>query len=372
MKKIAPIFVASLVLFEIFAFFLVSTSNRALSKTLALAGQTQTLVLPNAHVAPSLEKILPAFWASLLITLTGGVALSFILCLGIVFIFPSLAFQSRHSRLFFQVYGTGIVLSGLIVFALADTSLFHRARDYVLLSSRPGIQLNNFYYQYAPYAVQAITPPRGHPVSPCWLDGLIPGKNDRFYLIRSLCQVGLLGALPLVCSLIIFSGIHRLFRCKASPTTAVFLSGVSLVVLVLAGLWYLYPQNDPTDLTTLNARLASPSSRTRIQALRTLYQKRIPPDQIPEYLHQPLKTKHIAEKYWLAMVLSRPGASGNNLDYLYQLLNDSSLNVRCAAIKSLSALGCSPASKAWFQEITENSLHWYEQQTALAALRKCR
>jgi len=51
-----------------------------------------------------------------------------------------------------------------------DRGVFLRARDYLLLTNRPGVVLNNFYYNCTLYAAEAIKTPLQKQVKTCWID----------------------------------------------------------------------------------------------------------------------------------------------------------------------------------------------------------
>ena len=435
MKRIIAVFLTSLGVFEIFSFMVIYFSNKDLAETITLLSQTSHLMVPNIHVLPSLGKILPAFCASLFITFTAGVALSLIICLVAMILVRSLVFESSLSSLFFLVCLAGFILSGLIFFANTDASVFLRARDTFLLSSKPGTILNDFYYRYTPYAARAINSPLQQQMKICRIDseishgsalntlllksgwinipnqsaatliiekdseGLVllkqagktilsvsmddfeddpvrylkefSQKTDTRFLLRSGCSVGLLVATPFVCFMILFSAMFFLYTRWTGHKPAIYLSGISMVALALIALSYLNPPVVSTDISTL---LDAKNTQVRTEALRILYQKGGNMRQIPAYLNRPsngklIAEKSIAEKYWLAMVLSNPYPK--NIPYIKELIKDDALNVRCAAIKALSRSGCSLESIKLFKEIVETSPHWYEQYYALNAFRSC-
>lgn len=430
MKKIIIVFLTSLTIFEIFSFIVVYFSNQELLETITILNKTCHLVVPNIHVLPSLGNVLPAFCGSLFITFTAGVGLSLISCLVAMTRVRPGVFQSGQSSLFLMVSLAGFILSGLIFFSNTDSSVFLRARDSLLLSNKPGTMVNNFYYRYTPYAAQAINNPQQKQMKICWIESKIPQnqslitlllkfgwinvpnpsaasliiekssedlvslkqkdkiilsvsmesfeddpghylkefsqKTDAGFLLRSSCAAGLLVATPFVCFMMLFSAMFFLYTRWTGHKPAIYLSGISMVALALMGLFYLNPLVVSTDITTL---LEAKNTRVRIEALRILYWKGGNISQIPTYLNRPLGEKSIAEKYWLAMVLSNPHP--RNIPYIKRLIKDNALNVRCAAIKALSLSGCSKDSIKLFTQIAETSPHWYEQSYALNAFRSC-
>jgi hypothetical protein len=193
-------------------------------------------------------------------------------------------------------------------------------------------------------------------------------KTDHRFLIRALCSAGLFMVTPFVCFMILFSGIFFLYTRWINYKPAIYLSGVSMVAFALACHLFLNPFLGSKDIKTM---LDSQNTRTRIEALRILYKKGGNIGQIPKYLNGPLSEKSIAEKYWLAKVLSNPFTKDQNIFHIEQLINDDALNVRYASIKALSLSGCSEESIKLFREIIKTSPQWYEQSHALSAFRSC-
>lgn len=419
--------------FEGFSFFLVYFSNQDLLNTITIIKQTRHLIVPNAHVMPSLERFLPAFFASLFITLTAGIVVSLMMCCLAMPIVKPRVFKTQNSSLFFLICIAGFVISGLIYFFLADKSIFLRARDYLFLSSRPGILMNNFYYKYTLYAAQAVNSPLQAQMKTCWIDSQVPektqvknillksgwitipdkskaflrieisGKNlafqnnnqtivsvsekkfmndpihylkkfsqktDHLFFLKALCFVGLFFMLPFVCFMILFATLFFLYNLLTGYNLAVFFAGVSMVAVAGTALLYLYPITGSKDMKSLKAMLASQKSRPRIEALRIVYTKKADLWQFQEYLNQSLQDRSIAEKYWILKILSN-SCTAKNIHVIKDLIQDKALNVRYSAIKALSSCDCSDASKQLFKKIAETSRQWYEQYYALNAFRGC-
>ncbi|HKK91424.1 MAG TPA: HEAT repeat domain-containing protein [Desulfobacteraceae bacterium] len=433
MKKPLFVFVVTLAGFQLFSFFLVYLSNQDLLETLTQLARQGHLVVPNARVQPSLAKILPAFYGSLFITATGGVTLALVLSLGSVLVFRPRFFSTAQGMWFSLVLGGSLSLCIALVLFFSGPSLFLKTRDYLLLSNRPGTVINDFYYRYTLHASQAVVSPLQKQIKPVWVDPAIPGrkrlvgmlekrgwvaaknrpgalmvvafagngrlwlknkkktvvslsleaflddpltpidefseKTDTMAFLRLLCFAGLVAALPLVCYAGIFTVL--LFGCTrvAGRKTALFLSGLLMVMMVLAVMVYLNPSMDSDKIETM---LASEKSRIRIYALRRFSRTGRPASRISFYFQQPLAEKSTAERYWMANVLANSPGSRKNRAFLMALAADPALNVRCAAIRALASSGCWETTAGFFEEIIRRSGHWYEQRYALNALRHCR
>ena len=91
-----------------------------------------------------------------------------------------------------------------------------------------------------------------------------------------------------------------------------------------------------------------------------------------DYCKSALNSTSIAEKYWFAKALSKRGkGTKNSIAYLKTLLKDDSVNVKCASISALSALGCHKNTLKIFKNLIIKSQEWYIQQYAYRALKKC-
>ncbi len=144
MKPPVFVFFVTLAGFQLFSFFLVYSSNQELLETVTQLARQGHLVVPNGRVQPSLAKVLPAFYGSLFITATGGVALALVLGLGSLLVFRPRLFSTAKGGAFFLVLGGSIFLCILLVLFFAPPSLFLKTRDYLLLSNRPGTVINDF------------------------------------------------------------------------------------------------------------------------------------------------------------------------------------------------------------------------------------
>ncbi|MFO7884076.1 MAG: hypothetical protein R6U68_04575 [Desulfobacteraceae bacterium] len=434
-KRMVPVFLISLVCFEIFSFFLVFASNHALFNTMVILNTTPHIVVPNHLVLPSLNQILPAFYGSLFITVTGGTAVSSTICLGVCLMSAPRVFQNKKFLIFLSV-----TIVGGIFFISANhsgPSIFLKTRDFLLLAGRPGTLVNNFYYKYTLYASQAISAPLQKQIKTCWIDSKIDKKKqlsrvlekngwlavntkkaflivekksdnavvlkhrhkvivsasltgflkepfvsikefsrkmDNTAVIRLICLAGLVLFLPLICCALVFSGFFYLYALAADTDFAFFLSLVTLAAMVFFLALYINPGCCTHTTASL---LTSESKRERIHGLMGVYMKSgCCRAGIDPYLEKPLNELSVPEKYWLAQILSRHGSENSNTkkyrDYLKKLIEqETSVNVKCAAVKALAASGCTEDSRKIFHNIINTSPHWYVQHYALNAIRHC-
>ena len=200
-----PVFLG-LVAAQVIATFHVYLSNAHLYRTLVLIKEAGYLVVPNAHIMPSLLKWGPAFFGGLFFTLTLGAGLailsfsaawswkrlfrkrkSFLILLLVlwsaclvsinlrgviplaslyVLVIPPLVFWTGEKWLPAnkrkQSGWTGLLhVAPLLALALlwgsqAEKSLFLDLRDYLLLSNPAGARINKFYYDYTLYPAEVF------------------------------------------------------------------------------------------------------------------------------------------------------------------------------------------------------------------------
>ena len=429
-----------MILLEIASFFFIYHSNHNLYTTLNNLKISGNIIVPNNYVLPSLEKILPAFYSSLFILFTGGIAVSLIICICVI-LFWQIKFQrngNSYALTFPPGFLVSLTISILMVIFFADQSIFLRTRDYLLLSTPPGRAINNFYYRFTPYAAQAVNPPFKRQIKACftapeiygdgntirilskfgWLntkkksnaslvvekslngDLIFKHKNkailtvstekfhqnpalwlkkysqktDCAFLIRVFCAAGLFIGLPFFCFIVVF----RLFflicrRLKMSSNNASVLSGMLISVFTVVLLIYLNPVNFHAgikNIKTLQHMLNSKNCRARIEGLRIIYHLNENIWQFPDYCRLHVDTSSIAEKYWLVKVLSKSGAE-KNIFYLKKLLKTRSINVQSAVIKALSNFKCSNDLAVIYTDTIMKSRHWYVQQAAYNAFKRC-
>ncbi|MCP4118388.1 MAG: hypothetical protein GY737_23935 [Desulfobacteraceae bacterium] len=338
-----------------------------------------------------------------------------------------------HSTCFI-VFILAAVVTGSSFYVAADRGIFLRARDYLLWSFAPGQRICQWYYDNTSYASQALKSPLKQQVKPCWIDPgsnrpdrisrlvsrygwlEIPDKRDDCLVIESseangmnlylggrkivstnleqffkrpgsvlkrysekidtmamfrlICLVGLIIALPLAIFttlfLCLFYSFSRIFKEKSSSIGA----GIVTTMLAVLMLFYLNPVKTKNPADNLQARLSASSPRIRIEGLRNLVRTK---NNILKYKNavDHLLAGSVPERYWLANAL-RLSPGGTAIHFLERLANDRSINVQCAALKALAGRGCGNRSRLIFRERIENSRHWYVQQVAYGALKRCR
>ncbi len=372
-KKLICIFFTSLFCLEIPSFFFIYQSNHALYKTLMTLKPAGNMVVPNGPVVSTLVQIMPAFYSSLFILFTAGIFISLLICLvSILFLKPDFK-EQRIIIPYLSIFFAALVVSGIALVILADKSIFIRTRDYLLLSSTPGIAVNNFYYKYTPYAARAINRCLLNPEKSWWP---APACFVRFF-----CEKGLFVGLPLFCFMmlywLIFGACRKLMAGKAAMIASGFLiSGITIATLLYLSPVNLKQINNSSDfkLKSIGTMLASPKTKTRIEALRILYKSRKGIWNFPEYYKACIRSESIAEKYWLANVFSISNADNTAKSefYLNKLIKDDSLNVKCAAIKALSKLSCNDDTLKILKDLIQTSPEWYVQQSARRAYIRCK
>ncbi len=245
--------------------------------------------------------------------------------------------KSRH-KILILVLIISISTTCIFYYFNCDRSVFLRARDYLLLSTKQGEILNDFYYRYNLYAVEAI-------------------KSTSYKQIRLFCLVGLTVILPIILYSGIFLSIfclinhfiinYNLFyfitvmniRSYISATVA----GVITVLISLFILYIFYPVSLMNDPIYTQKMLEHSDYRLRTEGLRKLCNKKNGTagnrESIWNYQQsiQNAMSGSTVEKYWLANAF---GAAKRReaLPYIEKLLEDRSINVQCAAIEAMTAV----------------------------------
>jgi hypothetical protein len=433
MRRLFPIFFISMGISGILSFFWVYRSNLGLQKELMVLTQAGHTVVPNHHVLPSLSQFFPALYSSLFISLTAGVFLSLFTCccIFVFHVFSKNRHRTCHPHISFLIFLLAAVM--LMGVFLADRSIFHRVRDYVLLPHPVGISITNFYYTYSPYAAHAVARPIDKTVKSCWISPDIPEKNhlavilarfgwlavenrqetmftierlpgrqlgfqhngdpvvsvsrDTFFLqpehllqqyskaidharfIRTLSAAGLFFGLPL-------TGIPGLFFCfmwvagKIMPQPyPVVASAIFSAGAVAAILLLLYPPAAPDSVEKARKMLASENTKHRIEAIRMLYRSN-QISSVETVFPGQLDECNIAERYWIAKALSKSDTQ-QSIHTLKKLAADPAPIVAKAAIKSLGARSCDTDTVDLFKHQISDSPHWYVQIAAWNAVKKC-
>ena len=87
----------------------------------------------------------------------------------------------------FLFAGISFLLVAGLFYVQCDKGIFLRARDTLLLETRIGKAVNEFYYTYTLYAAQAIQSPLQQQIKTCWVD---PKFSNRRSIKRALARYG--------------------------------------------------------------------------------------------------------------------------------------------------------------------------------------
>ena len=386
-------------------------------------------------MTPGLVNVTSVFYASAFITLTGGlfVALTASLLVAVFTGGRQTVWSVRQAASRLAVPGGALALSFLIVFLFADASIFHRVRDYLLLSNPAGKALVEAYYQYSPMAAHAVQSPCDRVIKTVWVSPGVPkrervvrlfcrggwtavekqdrascvirpdakgevalqsGKKtvltvprDEFiarpgnwlqtfcdrihhtWWVGWVCLAGLLAGIPLLILGMFFYGVFFLASVRQSPGKARVTAGLMLVAGAVVLVAVLYPARFGSFGDPV-AALWSPDPRDRIEALRILYGQGEDIGGIPGYVAGHLNSSHVAERYWIAKNLSR-GGGPENLKVLGMLLNDPQIVVASAAAGALAKRPCSAEAVGLLQQAAARRGQWYLQIRLRNALRRC-
>jgi hypothetical protein len=181
-------------------------SNAALAHTLTLLGDAGYVTVPNRQILETLQGLGPAFLGGLFFTLSVGAALS-ILSIAGAWVWDRVFSRNKFSLAFLMapilvflillnsrgfcpvessyfiaipigvfiaaqkwtprqprrwvwvnrvVQSLSLVLLAILWMTQMDGQMFLRIRDHLLLSNRPGMAINDFYYTYSLYPAQAF------------------------------------------------------------------------------------------------------------------------------------------------------------------------------------------------------------------------
>ena len=143
------------------------------------------------------------------------------------------------------------------------------------------------------------------------------------------------------------------------------LFSVACGLLILCFLKFYYYQ--PIDANDLAKAIASDRFRTRISALRNIYNADIEIGEYPQRVKM-IDSDYIPERYWLALTLGK-SRMPRTYDELMLLINDPDFNVVYMAIRGLGLRGERKAVKEILHYM-ESSENWYVQLYAYKSLRK--
>lgn len=418
---------------SVVSFFYVHYSNLELQKTLALLNENGYVTVPGHNIYLSLDKFFPTFYSSLFISFTAG--FFFVLVIGSSILLYRL-FQETSPANFRLYASTALITLAAVILTgsfIADRSIFHRVRDYILLPNPIGTAVNKFYYTYTPYAANAVAAPIEKQFKSCWIAPDVPDRDriinalskfgwiavpnkintsliininttrqltfefkkkvivlanvnkflnnpkyslneysqkiDSASFLRSICHAGLIIGLPLFLFILLFVIFTFFFKRILTHPSAILISGILIFLLMTGGLLFLYPPGKPGDDKTIRNMLHSETPKTRIEALRAIYAQ-TNTKRFEAYCHTHLNSEFTAERYWIAKVLSK-NDSPQSLDMLHNFLNDRSAIVVKASIKSLHSRTCHKKTVNLLNGLILGNPHWYVQISAMNALRRC-
>ncbi|NWH05650.1 HEAT repeat domain-containing protein [Desulfobacter latus] len=363
MKKLFQLFFISLGICAAFFFLLTTVSNRSLYYSLT-AGGTPLPPVPNALILPTLLEFDSALLGSLFFTLTAGILISLCICVIFVVADKRNPIQAADKQRLTWL-GITLTLSVLLLLIMADTSVFHRIRDYLLLPNALGRAFTRFYYTYSPYAVTVLKPYASNGLE------TIGYLSILYSILGGLCRLGLIAAAPLFIFISLYYVLAEAASLLFSFRIANCIAALFMVVNIAGTLVYLYPspnKNNPLDITAL---LYSNQNRYRVEGLRRMYKSGIAPRQFQRHLHNASTSPFISERYWAAKVLSKI-KTGPSIRLLQHMTQDRAIATAAAAAGSLAEISCSPATIAHLKRVAENRPEWYIQAAAVKGIRKCR
>jgi len=481
-KEISKAFAAALILSCLFSWIYIFHSNTNLAAEIAKLKAEGHLVVPNGHALDLLSSAITAFWGSLFFVLTAGVMvaeasiiswllifkmitrrngalisylapwaiINLALNLGhfswltaahtliIPIIIPIILRKINKNSLSFKKHGQAFIPFVIAIsitvscfFIWADRGIFIRTRDYLLLSNAPGQMLNKWYYDYTPYASEALKSPIKKQVKSCWIDPKIinvtrikdtlsahgwlatadktkaslvletsnnqslnfnhgsrvilsvevndflksPGQylkgysaiTDTMSMFRLLCLGGVTIGFPFLLFAMVFLFIGWVCSQFLPPKVSNLMAPFLTVMVSIMILFYLNPREIKPGRKIIEEALNGFSPRTRIEAIRVIINTRSDILNYRENIKRVMQGT-LPERYWLANALGlSPGREA--IFFLEQLAFDNSINVQCAAIRGLSRKKDNKISNSIFRKKIEGSPNWYVQQKAYGELK---
>lgn len=320
-----------------------------------------------------------------------------------------------------------VSITGVFYYVKSDKGIFLRVRDYLLLSNSYGQAINDFYYSYTLYAVEAIKPSVKSRIDEISTLKVYSDKikeefnqnivsdnslDDHHKTIRLLCFAGLTIFLPITVYSSFFLVIYGFINCsleklnffnlKTVENRREFVSaiaaGIVNILISLSIFYIIYPLSFNNQSLSIKTMLEHSDYKIRIEGLRELCKENNGhikknngikdvnfTDQFtensdtiwsyPDFIKHALNG-NIAEKYWLANAFSA-AKSPDALIFLEKLIYDPSINVQCAAIDAMTKIGITNKEnrdlnfkiKDILKSKIADSDHWYVQQRAYNCLK---
>jgi hypothetical protein len=190
-------------------------------------------------------------------------------------------------------------------------------------------------------------------------------KTDTCSPFRSFTLFSLLVSLPLVLYAVCFSVLYLVISFLVSPRISAWIA--SFLCLILGTALFFHVQGGAKDSSIDLARaLTSDHWETRVSALKLIEQKKLDVGDFEAYPRL-IKSRHIAERYWLVRTLGSSRRTGTYRDLL-SFLDDPSPGVVSMAYYALGQRKDSRAVPEILKRI-ETSSDWYNQWYAYRALR---
>ncbi len=419
-KTLISAFTTGLFTSFIISFFHVQYSNGKLSilvKELALQGHN--IIVPNRYILESFNTVIPAFCGSVFFVLTAGVAITAfslimillfsILCkeknsilrfymgfwILITIILNAISFSivltaytiiipfcvillflprlspitniKKNTMIATLVFIFSFTAVSSVFYNKTDNTIFLRARDYLLLSNKPGQIINNFYYKYSPYAANALNGPQPELLTS---NQMLPDSPQNYNTnLKFVCFSGIVLIWPALLYLLLFYSTYIILSKFINAKKMYFFTGIISLSIYALLLFYFAPFNIDQNKVQIKNMLFSETQKTRIEVLRIIYNKKIDIWNYPDSVKY-FSNGTIPEKYWLANVLSL-NKNLKNIYYLKMMAEDKSINVQCTAIRALSLIGCNEEFLQIFKNKIKFSRFWYVQQSAYNAYKRC-
>jgi HEAT repeats len=324
-----------------------------------------------------------------------------------------------------------LLLLGLLWATQANSGFFLNLRDKLLLSNSLGTRISDFYYEYAYYPAEVFKSLDQKLLKSCSIgsiqrkpieqalertlivydylpvdgtrhaaDLVVREDNDRLLFqhdgktivqtnlqdflarpgklleefsqktdtcspFRSFTLVSLLVSLPLALYAVCFSLFYLVISFVVSPRISAWIASVLCLILGTALFFYVHGTTKEEAIDPARA-LASDHWETRVAALKLIEQKKLDIGDFEAYPRL-IKSRHVAERYWLVRTLGSSRRTGTYRD-LISFLDDSNPGVVSMAFYALGQRKDSRAAPEILKRI-ETSGDWYNQWYAYRALR---
>jgi hypothetical protein len=195
-------------------------------------------------------------------------------------------------------------------------------------------------------------------------------QTDRSAFLRTFTFFGILLAFPILLYCAVFGILRLLTGLFMKPSRATLLSSILCFMIGVVLLVPVYQGGRrPVNAENLAAALDAADWRDRTAALKLIEQRQLEITTYPSY-EKSMTSRHLAERYWLALALGS-SKKDRTIDDLFTLLSDPQPNVVCQALYALGKRGGDLKSdiiEAILAKIRSTD-SWYVQRYAYLALR---